>query len=103
MTARYADATRARLDDLRSAEVVLQPPPRFGLELRVAHDDPGAIDQRDAVAEGLAGAMRQLVRIRLRVPLGGDHPAHAGELVALLFDEAIAQPPAGDHHHGRHE
>jgi len=42
------------------------------------------------------------VGVAAGLPLGGDHPPHARQLVALFLDESIAQTPTRDQHHRGH-
>ena len=64
---RAAPSPRERASTISGrVEMVLEPAPRLRSELRVADHDAQAVDQRDAVAERVAGAVRERVRIGAR-------------------------------------
>ena len=105
VSARDADAPVARPDDLGPVEMILQAASWLRARTRESPTTtPGAVDQRDAIAERVAQMRRASASaIGVRAPLVGDHASDACELVPLLLDEPVAKPAAGDEHEGGDE
>jgi hypothetical protein len=85
---RRPGARTAGFDDLGPLQVILQCMQCLVIELRVALDDAGAVDERDAVAERRAGGVGERVGAHGRRPLRRDEPCLAGQALPALLDEA---------------
>ena len=73
------------------------------LELGIAEHSSGGIDQRDAMAERLAGPVRQRVHVEARLPLRRHEARLSQQPRGTLLIESIAQAAVDDGDDERHE
>ena len=100
---RDAHLAAHRRDDLGAVGVVLQAGERVPFELGVAEHLAVRGDERDAMADRGARAVRERARVGGRGPLRGDEARLARELIDLELFELIGEPPAADRGEECHE